>query len=281
MTILSVFDPFDEAPECASIDEFLTYWDRQTHSETGRSYVYSFRDSSGSIFYIGKGLGNRAHDADGHRHGRLGYYVARCLDGNYTVGILRSGLSGNDAELLEAQLIERFGRQLVNWAGNLGAMLTAEAVTQMRETAEALRTRARVAAAKGQLEEAVSISQEALVGLSTWERTQHETEVHELESLAPTSLAARVDLQQARSDYVSQAPVLACECLSDLTRYLCALGRAQDARHEVEAFTQRYPHGSFVDYEFYDDRYGRTIKVTVTKREHATLRRIERALAKR
>jgi hypothetical protein len=280
MTMFAVFDPFDQAPQCASIGEFLVHWDRQTHSDAGSAYVYAFLDGAHSIFYIGKGQGNRAHDADAHRHGRLGYYVAKFLGGSYAVDILRSGLSRDDAELLEAQLIEVFGRQLVNWAGNLGPMLTAEAVAQMRENVDALRKRARAAAAEGRLEEAVSVSEEALARLSAWERTQHETEVRDLELLAVTSLAARVDLQQARSDYVPHAPVLACECLSDLTRYLCALGRAQDARREVKAFTERYPHRSFVEYEFYDHRYGRTIKVAVTKREQATLRRVERAIAK-
>jgi hypothetical protein len=78
-----------------------------------------------------------------------------------------------------------------------------------------------------------------------------------------------VDLQQAVSDYVPHAPVLACEVLSDLTRYLCALGRAEEARREVEAFTERYPRGSFRDYEFFDHRYNRSICVAVTKREQA------------
>jgi hypothetical protein len=194
------------------------------------------------------------------------------------VDILRNGLSPDDAEFLEAQLIEIFGGQLVNWAGNLGTTLTADAVAQMRESAGGMRARARAAAGEDRLEEAVSICQEALVYLSNWERSEHETEVRELERLAATSLAARVDLQKARSDYVPQAPVLACEVLSDLTRYLCALGRAERARREVEAFTERYPHGSFRDYEFHDDRYGRSVRVAVTKREQATLRRIERAV---
>ncbi len=127
-------------------------------------------------------------------------------------------------------------------------------------------------------EEAVSVCQEALAYLSEWERNEHEKEIHELERLAPNSLAARVDLQMAQSDYVPHAPVLACETLSDLTRYLCTLGRAEEARREVEALTARYPRGSFRDYEFHDHRFGRRIKVSVTKREQATLRRIERAL---
>lgn len=253
-------------------------WDRRQRTETGTSYVYAFRDAAGSAFYIGKGLGNRAHDVDGHRHGRLGYYVAEFLGGTYTVHILRNGLSPDDAEDLESMLIEAFGSQLVNWAGNLGTMLTAESVAQMREGAEGLRARARAAATGQRLEEAVALCQEALAHLSTWEQTEHDTGVHKLEQLAATSLAARVDLREAQSDYVPHAPVLACECLSDLTRYLCALGRPVEARREVDAFTERYPRGSFRDYEVYDHRYARNVRTAITKREHATLRRIERAL---
>jgi len=278
MSIIAIFDPLDPQ-HYASIDALLGDWDRQQH-ETGRSYVYAFRDAAGAVFYIGKGQGTRAHDADQHRHGRLGYYVAEFLGGTYSVDILRSGLSNDAAELLEAQLIECFGLQLVNWAGNLGSVLSAN-VTEMRETAEALRKSARVAAVGGGLEEAIAICKEALAYLSKWERTEHETQLHELEQLASTSLAARVDLHAAQNDYVPQAPVLACEVLSELTRYLCALGRAEEARHEVEAFTERYPRGSFRDYEVFDHRYDRTISVAVTKREQATLRRIERAIGRR
>jgi len=278
MSVIAVLAPFDPAPNWSSIDAFLADWDRRQRTETGSSYVYAFRDASGSVFYIGKGHGNRAHDVDAHRHGRLGYYVAEFLRGTYTVHILRNGLSPDDAEVLESQLIEVFGRQLANWVGNLGTMLTSESVAQMRKGAEGLRARARVAAAGDRLEEAVSLCREALAYLSKWEQTEHDTEVHELERLAATSLAARVDLREAQSDYLPHAPVLACECLSDLTRYLCALGRPEEARREVDAFTERYPRGSFRDYGFYDHRYARNVRVAITKREQATLRRVERAL---
>lgn len=280
MSIIARFSPFDPVPNTTSIDAFLSDWDRRHRTETGNSYVYAFRDAAGSAFYIGKGLGNRAHDVDGHRHGRLGYYVAEFLGGTYTVHVLRNGLSPDDAEELESELIDAFGAQLVNWNGNLGNVLTSEISTQLRDvrpTIQAQRACARAEAAGDRLEEAISISRNALAYLSTWERTQHETKIHELERLAVTSLAARVDLHE-QSDYVSQAPVPACEVLSDLTQYLCALGRPEEARREVDAFTERYPRGSFRDYEFYDHRYARNIRVAVTQREQATLRRIERAL---
>jgi len=276
MTMYGVFDPLDPQPDYASIDEFLADWDRRQHDEAGSSYVYAFRDAAGSAFYIGKGKGTRAHNADQHRHGRLGYYIAEFLAGIYTVDILKRGLSNDDAELLEAMLIQSFAGQLVNWENNLGSLRGS--LGQMRDMAGSLRTRAREAAAEDRFEEAVSICREAVAYVSKYEQTEHETEVLELERLAPSSLAARVDLQRAQRDYVPHAPVLACEAFSDLTRYLCALGRAEEALREVEVFTLRYPHGSFREYEVLDHRYGRSIRSSLTNREQATLRRIERAL---
>ena len=108
MSTTAVFDPFGPTPNTESMDAFLADWDRQRdeiarldpglRTATGSSYVYAFHDATGSIFYIGKGYGNRAHDLDCHRHGRLGYYVAEFLGGTYTANILRDGLSPDDAE---------------------------------------------------------------------------------------------------------------------------------------------------------------------------------------
>ena len=173
MTTFGVFDPFNLPLDCTSIDAFLTDWDRQQHEAVGRRYVYAFRDAACSVFYIGKGQGDRAHDIDGHRHGRLGYYIAGFLGGIYTVDMLRSGLSPDDAEFLEFQLIEVFGQQLVNWAGNLGSVLTSEVVTQLqdlRPDVQAQRMRARAAAAGDRREEAVPSVREALAYLSSGNR---------------------------------------------------------------------------------------------------------------
>ena len=114
--------------------------------------------------------------------------------------------------------------------------------------------------------------------LSEVESTEHEVELEQLRQLGPTSLAARVDLKKLQDDKTAHAPVAACEVLSDLTKYLCEAGQAEEPSREIEAFTKRYPRGSFCEYEFYDHRYGRIIRVAVTKREEATLRRVKRAL---
>ncbi len=267
--------------EYTTIEEFSANWVRGRPDEAGSSYVYAFRDVSGSVFYIGKGQGDRAHEAIKHRHGRLGYYVATFLAGAYTVEILRSGLSPDDAELLEAELLETFGPQLVNWADNFGLTGSAEAVDRMRSTVAECRQRAQLAADGDRLDEAVSLCREGLAYMSDWERSEHDAEVRELERLAPTHLAARADLRKLQDEYVPFAPVLACEMISDLTRYLCKLGRPEEAQRDVSLFTERYPHGSFREYESFDQRYGKTIRSTLTGREQAALRRIEKALARR
>jgi hypothetical protein len=278
MTLIAAFDFLN--PTFDSIEALLADWDRRQRDGAGRWYVYAFRAAGGSVFYVGKGYGSRAHDAEGHRHGRLGYYVAEFLNQQYSVELLRSGLSNNDAELLEALLVGGFGYELVNWAGNLGRPpATVPPLAQVREKASGDRNRARAAASEHRLDEAIAICRDCLSYVSEWQRAEHEDEVSQLRELAKTSLAARVDLRRAEElPYLAPAPVPACEVLSDLTQYLCESGRAGEARQEVETFTQRYPHGSFRDYEFYDHRYGKTIRVAVTKREQATLRRIDRAL---
>jgi hypothetical protein len=278
MAVYAVFDPLNPHGKYASIESLLADWDSQGHVENGAWYVYAFVDEAGSVFYIGKGTGTRAHDADGHRHGRLGYYVSEFWKDQYTVRILKSGLSNDDAELLEAMLFESFGDQLVNWAGNVGAMARTVTVAQARDTAKGFRTRARAAAAEGRLDEAESICREALSYLSKVESTEHEAELEQLRQLGRASLAARADLKKLESDNIPHAPVAACEVFSDLTKYLCEAGKAEEASREIEEFTKRYPRGSFCDYEFYDHRYSRIIRVAVTQREQATLRRVKRAL---
>ncbi len=292
MALIALFDPFDGIldRQYATLEEFVAEWDRRGHARGG-GYVYAFRDAAGSAFYVGKGSGDRAYDAERHNHGRLGYYVAKILGGPYTVQILKGELSADDAEELEALLIQKFGRQLVNWAGqwpgdvddavgeahgvrpSAGSLPT---YAETRECAHALRKRARAAADRG-LEEAVSVCRGALAHLSEWARANAEAETRDLERRSATDLGARVDLHMARHVDAPCPPVPACDILSDLTTYLCRLGRAEEARREVDAFAERYPHGSFHEYEAFDRRSGRSTTIPVAKREQATLRRVERA----
>lgn len=76
-------------------------------------YVYFHRDSSGQIFYIGKGTGQRAWSRD--RHPAWKKYVAGRLGGEYKVEIYRNGLTEAEAEGLESLLIDEHGKNLINW----------------------------------------------------------------------------------------------------------------------------------------------------------------------
>lgn len=76
--------------------------------------MYVHRDKSGRIFYVGKGTGDRAYRRDS-RHPVWHAYVQRRLNGEYDVQIIRDNLTEEEAESLEARLIEALGPQLVNW----------------------------------------------------------------------------------------------------------------------------------------------------------------------
>ena len=101
----------------------------------GSSHVYASGDAADSAFYIGRGKETARTNLTPIGMDDSPYYIAKFLGGTCTVDILRTGLSPDGAEFLEAQLIEDFGRQLLNWGGNLGTMLAAAA---MRKCVSAL-----------------------------------------------------------------------------------------------------------------------------------------------
>lgn len=76
-------------------------------------YVYFHKNLSGQVFYIGKGTGRRAWSTD--RHPVWKKYVTERLNGAYNVEIHREGLTEVEAEELEASLIAKYGKQLINW----------------------------------------------------------------------------------------------------------------------------------------------------------------------
>lgn len=61
-----------------------------------KSYVYAHVDSSGKIFYVGKGERRRAWSED--RHPLWHRYVEKHLGGTYQVLILQDNLSPAEAE---------------------------------------------------------------------------------------------------------------------------------------------------------------------------------------
>jgi len=76
-------------------------------------YVYLHRDVKGSIFYVGKGTGERAWSKD--RHAAWLKYVETRLNGEYDVEIHLKNLDEIEALELEDKLIYELGDQLINW----------------------------------------------------------------------------------------------------------------------------------------------------------------------
>jgi tetratricopeptide (TPR) repeat protein len=80
-------------------------------------YVYAHLDSSGQIFYVGKGKGKRAWSTD--RHPLWVRYVEKHLNGEYQIRILCDNLSIEDVEEVEAEWIAQCSDTVVNWI-NMG-----------------------------------------------------------------------------------------------------------------------------------------------------------------
>ena len=89
-----------------------------------RYYVYAHLDSSGQIFYVGKGTRRRAWSTD--RHPLWVRYVEKHLKGEYQVRILRDNLSAEDVEEVEAEWIAQCADTVVNWI-NMGREIDIEA----------------------------------------------------------------------------------------------------------------------------------------------------------
>lgn len=80
------------------------------------SYVYGHFDKDSNCFYIGKGVGNRAHaKSTRQRHPVWYYYVNKYLSGHFEVKILKDNLTSEEAEFFEEAALRKFGYNLVNW----------------------------------------------------------------------------------------------------------------------------------------------------------------------
>lgn len=76
-------------------------------------YVYAHLDSSGQIFYVGKGTGRRAWSSV--RHPLWVRYVEKHLNGKYQVKILRDNIPAEDVEEVEEFWIAQHADTVINW----------------------------------------------------------------------------------------------------------------------------------------------------------------------
>lgn len=76
-------------------------------------YVYAHLDSSGQIFYIGKGTGRRAWSSV--RHPLWIRYVEKHLNGEYQVKILYDNIPPEDVEEVEEFWIAQHADTVINW----------------------------------------------------------------------------------------------------------------------------------------------------------------------
>ncbi len=136
-------------------------------------YAYAHVDSSGRIFYVGKGKGRRAWDKD--RHSVWQFYVNRHLDGDYRVLILADGLEERAAEDLEAEWIAQEGAGLVNWF-NMARGIDLEANARFHRLRNKNRDVARRARAleKSDLVAAVELYEEAVKRIDEYASIDYE-----------------------------------------------------------------------------------------------------------
>lgn len=78
----------------------------------GKFYVYTHKDKDGNVFYVGKGTGSRADSRQ--RAPEWLEYVDKRSEGKFTVGIVRDGISEEDALEIEDAVMKIHGATIIN-----------------------------------------------------------------------------------------------------------------------------------------------------------------------
>lgn len=81
-------------------------------SKPGRYYVYVHKGIDGTVFYVGKGTGDRAFSKD--RQPEWHYYVEKILNKQYNVEIVKEGISDEDANRIEESLLAEHAATVIN-----------------------------------------------------------------------------------------------------------------------------------------------------------------------
>jgi hypothetical protein len=80
--------------------------------QPGKHYVYVHKGPDGTVFYVGKGTGNRAYSKD--RGPDWDWYVKSVLGDQFSVELVRENVSEADALELEDLLMQRYGATIIN-----------------------------------------------------------------------------------------------------------------------------------------------------------------------
>lgn len=82
------------------------------HCKPGKFYVYTHKDKDGTVFYVGKGTGDRAHCLE--RSTEWIEYLDKRSDGRFSVEIVRDGISEEDALEIEDSVMAMHGGTIIN-----------------------------------------------------------------------------------------------------------------------------------------------------------------------
>ncbi|HYS88532.1 MAG TPA: hypothetical protein VEN78_26545 [Bradyrhizobium sp.] len=85
---------------------------RDQPCKPGRFYVYVHTDAEGTVFYVGKGTGDRAYSRD--RPPEWNEYVSRKSGGKFSVKIVRDRISEDDALQIEDALMAEYATTIIN-----------------------------------------------------------------------------------------------------------------------------------------------------------------------
>ena len=82
------------------------------HCKPGKFFVYMHKDKDGTVFYVGKGTGDRAHSRE--RSPEWLEYLDKRSDGKFSVEIVRDRISEEDALEIEDAVMKMHSGTIIN-----------------------------------------------------------------------------------------------------------------------------------------------------------------------
>jgi len=187
-------------------------------------YVYAHTDSSGKVFYVGKGKERRAWSTE--RHPLWYRYTENHLGGQFNVLILHDNLSPEEADDLEASWIAQCSPDLVNW-DNMGREMDYKAIERFHQLRNANRALIQNTKAIDKTDPEKAIS----------EYVRAVDAIGEYASIVMEGGLVGQLLQEEDETYGRSGDI---EALDRLTLCLTRLGRAEEAAAVAERYFALY-----------------------------------------